>query len=157
MQPENFASTILILLILGVVFYAGYGWRIVVERRLHNMPWLKKSNRKAAAAAAKSTKRPVILPPVRLAEPVERQALPVLEAEALSTPLEIARDPPGSPTDQPTESVQEPPGSAEDVAESAAEPKGSTLEPAGDEGAAKPLLPRGGRRVLSLRRMLQSD
>ena len=65
------------MLVLGVTFYAGYGWRMLVERRLHNMPWLKKSARKAALAAAQSTRPPVVLrSSFDQAEPLERQMLP---------------------------------------------------------------------------------
>jgi hypothetical protein len=46
---ENILTDILAALILGIVFFAGYGWRMHVERRLHNMPWLKKSARQFAA------------------------------------------------------------------------------------------------------------
>ena len=83
MQPENFATTVLILVILGVVFYAGYGWRMIVERRLHNMPWLRRSARKAAEAAAPSNRRPIILPALAAAaEPLERQSIAANELPA---------------------------------------------------------------------------
>lgn len=93
MQLENLASAILIFLILGLAFFAGYGWRTVVERRLHNMPWLRKSARKASEAAARSNLRPIILPTVALAEPLERQDLvtkEVSEPIAGTTPAPTA-------------------------------------------------------------------
>lgn len=96
MQPEDLVTRVLVALILGLAFFAGYGWRVLVERRLHNMPWLKKSNRKAAAAAARSTKRPTILR--HAAEPLERQLLaadtptaPVVGKPIDATPLAEGR------------------------------------------------------------------
>lgn len=124
---------------------------MVVERRLHNMPWLKKSARKAAAAAAKSTKKPVILPPAHVTEPLERRLAGLaLQMGTLSTVTTAG--------DLPTSSANEPAKSPEDVAESAAEPSEPPVEPpSGDESAAKPPPPRVGRRALSLRRLLQSE
>lgn len=102
MQPEDLATPVLVALILGLVFYAGYGWRILVERRLHNMPWLKKSNRKAAAAAAKSTKRPTIMR--HAAEPLERQ-LPATD----NAPLALAANPETPIEPNATEETDAPP------------------------------------------------
>jgi hypothetical protein len=73
---DNLATAILVVLLLGITFYAGYGWRMLVERRLHNMPWLRKSARKTAMTAAHSARQPIVLrPSFAQAEPLERQIL----------------------------------------------------------------------------------
>jgi hypothetical protein len=57
MDTETIAAAVLLLALLAIAFWAGYGWRIYIEVYRHNRPWLEKHDERKRRAAAQRRER----------------------------------------------------------------------------------------------------
>lgn len=57
MTVETIAAACLLLGLLGLAFWAGYGWRVYIEIYRHNRPWLRKKEQRKRRAATRRRDR----------------------------------------------------------------------------------------------------